>query len=37
VNQLNQNFASLQTKLSTEPVPMTTTPPAGVSHALADC
>ena len=37
VNQLNQSFASLQTKLSTEPVPMTTTPPAGVSHALADC
>lgn len=37
VNQLNQNFAALQTQLSTEPVPMTTTPPAGVSHALADC
>lgn len=37
VNQLNQNFASLQTKLSTEPVPMTVTPPAGVSHELADC
>ena len=37
VSQLNQSFASLQTKLSTEPVPMTTTPPAGVSHALADC
>ena len=37
VSQLNQNFASLQTKLSTEPVPMTVTPPAGVSHALADC
>lgn len=37
VNQLNQSFASLQTKLSTEPVPMTVTPPAGVSHALADC
>lgn len=37
VNQLNQSFASLQTKLSTEPVPMTVTPPAGVSHELADC
>ena len=37
VNQLNQNFTNLQTKLSTEPVPTTTTPPAGVSHALADC
>ena len=37
VNQLNQSFAALQTQLSTEPVPMTTTPPAGVSHALADC
>ena len=37
VNQINQNFAALQTQLSTEPVPMTTTPPAGVSHALADC
>jgi hypothetical protein len=37
VSQLNQNFAALQTQLSTEPVPMTTTPPAGVSNALADC
>ena len=37
VSQLNQSFASLQTKLSTEPVPMTVTPPAGVSHELADC
>lgn len=37
VNQLNQNFTNLQTKLSTEPAPTTTTPPAGVSHALADC
>lgn len=37
VTQLSQNFANLQTKLTNEPVPMTVTPPAGVSHELADC
>lgn len=37
VGQIAQNFANLQTKLTNEPVPMTVTPPAGVSHELADC
>lgn len=37
VSQISQNFASLQTQLATEPVPMTAVPPAGAGFNAIDC
>lgn len=37
VGQIAQNFANLQTQLSTEPVPPTTIPPVGAGFNQIDC